>query len=60
MLECPLYSFIRDEFSSLLENIVPRSLESIFQLDHQAEINLFIKEATALHHSRKLVGLQPS
>jgi hypothetical protein len=60
MLESPLYNPIRDKFPSPFENVVSGSLESFFQLDHQVDINLYLTEATALCHSRKLASLKPS
>ena len=38
LLECPLYNLNIDKFPSLFENVVPRSLKSFFQLDHQVYI----------------------
>ena len=42
VLECPLYNQIRDKFSSLSENVVPRTwiIKSFFQLDQQVNISL--------------------
>jgi len=60
VLECPLYSSIRDKFQSLFENIVLGSIKSFFQLDHQVDISLYLTEATALRHSRELASLTPS
>ena len=60
MLECPLYKPIRDKFPSLFENVVLGSLKYFFQLDHQVDISLYLKEATALHQSRELASLKPS
>jgi hypothetical protein len=40
-------------FPVLLENVVPRSLKSFFQLDQHVNIMLYLKEATALRHSSK-------
>ena len=62
VLECPLYNPIRGKFLSLFEKVVPRSLESFFQVD-QVDIALYNMEATTLHHSTtqmKTVGLKPS
>ena len=50
MLVRPLYNPIRDKYSSIYENIVPRSLKSFFQLDQQVNISLYLTEATTLHH----------
>ena len=58
MLECPLYEPIRDKFTSLFENVVLGSLKSFFQLDHQVDICLFLKKATALHKFRGLASLK--
>ena len=55
-----LYKPIRDKFASLLKNVVLGVLESFFQLDHQVDISLYLMEATALCHSRELVGLKSS
>jgi hypothetical protein len=60
VLERPLHNSIRDEFSSLLENVVLGSLKSFFHLDHQVDIDLYLIEASALHHSRELAGLKPT
>ena len=60
MLECPLYNPIRDKFSLLFQNVVLGSLESFFKLDQQDDISLYLTEATALRHSRELVGFEPS
>jgi hypothetical protein len=60
VLDRPLYDFIRDKFQSLFENVVTWSLMSLFQLDHQVDISLYLIEATALHHSRELADLTPS
>ena len=59
VLECPLFKPIRDKFPSLFENVVRGSPKSVFQLDHQVDISLFLKEAIALRHSRELVGFKP-
>ena len=48
----PLYNPIGAKFPSLFENVVPRSLKSIFQLDQQVNISFYLTEATALRHSR--------
>ena len=45
MLECHLYNTIRGKFPSLFETVVPWSLKSSFQLDHQVDINLYLTEA---------------
>ena len=56
-----IYSTKRDEFPSLFENVVLEGLKSFFQLDHQVDISLYLTEAaTALCHSRELVGLKPT
>jgi len=60
MLECPLYNSIRDKFALLFENVVLGSLESFFQLDQKVDISLYLTEATALRHSRKLAGFKPT
>ena len=60
MLECPLYNPIRDKFPSLFETVVLGSLESLFQLDHQVDINLYLMEAIVLCHSIELANLKPS
>ena len=60
VLECPLNNPIRDKFPSQFENVVPRSLECFFRLDQQVNIRLYLKDATALHHSRQLTGLKSS
>ena len=49
-LECPLFNPIKDVFPSIFENVVPWSLKSFFQLDHQVDINLYLMEATTLYH----------
>ena len=58
VLECPLYNSIRHKFQLL--NVVLGSLGSFFQLDHQVDISLYLKEAIALYHSRELAGLTSS
>jgi hypothetical protein len=58
MLECPLYEPIKDKFTSLFENVVLGSLKPFFQLDHQVDISLFLKEDTALHQFRGLASLK--
>jgi hypothetical protein len=60
VLECPLYDPIRDKFPSLFENVVLGSLNSFFQLDHQGDISLYLKEATALLPLWKISYLKPS
>ena len=42
MLECPLYIPIRDKFSLVFENVVPRILKSLFQINHQVDISLYL------------------
>jgi hypothetical protein len=59
VLECPLYNPIRDKFQSLFEKAILACLKNFFQLDHHEDISLHIIVATALHHSRELVGLTP-
>ena len=54
MLDCPLFNPIKDKFQSLFAKAVLGSFESIFQLDHQVDISLYLTEATALHHSKKI------
>ena len=44
----------------MTETVVPESLKSSCQLDHQVNISLYLMEATTLRHSRKLVGSKPS
>ena len=60
VMECPLYIFVRKNFLSRFENVVLGRLESFFQLDHQVDISLYLKEYTALRHSRKLGFLTTS
>jgi hypothetical protein len=60
VLECPLYNPIKVKFPSIFENVVLESLKSFFQLDDQVNIRLYTTEATALCHSRKLIGWKPS
>ena len=60
MLECPPYKPIRDKFPSLFENVVLGKLKTFFRLDHQVDISMYHTGATALCHSRELVGLKPS
>ena len=62
VLECLLYNPVRHKFPSLFEEVILGSLKyfySFFQLDHQVDISLYLTEATALQHSRKLVGFKP-
>ena len=56
MLERPLYNLIRDKFHSLFEKVVLGDLESLFQLDHQLDISMYLTEATTLRFSRELAG----
>ena len=60
MSECLLYNPIRDKFSSLFENVVLGSFKSFFQSNQQVNISFYIREATTLRHTRKLIGLKPS
>jgi hypothetical protein len=60
VLERPLYNLIKDKFPSLFENVIPRSLKSFFQLDHQVDISLYLIEANVPRNSRELAGLKPS
>ena len=39
VVECPLYNFIRDRFSFMLQHVVLSSLKCFFQLDHQVDFN---------------------
>ena len=55
-----LYNLIRNKFSSLCKSVVLGSFRSFFQLNHQVDISLYLTEATALRHSREVVGLEPS
>ena len=41
------------KFPSLFENVVLGSLKSFFQIDHQADINIYFTKAKALHHFRE-------
>ena len=43
-----------------IEQVVLGSLKSVFQLDHQVNISLYLTEATTLHHSKESTGLTPS
>ena len=45
-----LYDSIMYKFLSLFKNVVLRSLKFFVQLDHQADISVYIMETTALHH----------
>ena len=54
------YNLIRHKFPSLCKGVVLGSFKSFFQLNHQVHIGLYLTEATALRHSRELVGLEPS
>ena len=56
-MECHLY--IRDKFPSLFEDVVPGSLTSFFQLDHEVDISLYLIEVTALRHFRELASMKP-
>jgi hypothetical protein len=47
-------------FQSLFENVVLGSLKSLFQLDRQVDISLYLTEATVLCHSRELTDLKPT
>ena len=61
MLEyCLLYNSTKIKFPSLFENVVIGSAKSFFQLDHQFEISLYVREATAPNDSRGLPILAPS
>jgi hypothetical protein len=43
-----------------IENVILGSLESFVPLNHQVDISVYLTEATALHHSRKLVDSKQS
>jgi hypothetical protein len=58
VFECLLYNPIREKFLSLFKNVVPGSLKSFFQWDQQVNVRLYLTEATALCHSRELIGLE--
>lgn len=60
VLECPRYNFIRDKFQLLFKNVVLKSLTSFMQLDHQADISLYLTEANAVFQSKKLTSLTSS
>ena len=60
MLECPIYIPITHKFPSLSENVVLGSLKSFFQSDQQVNISLYLKEASTLRHSKKLIDLKSS
>jgi hypothetical protein len=60
VLGSPMYNPIRDEFPSPLEKVVPGSIKSFFRLDQQVNSSLYLTGATALCHSRVLIGLKPS
>ena len=49
-----------DRFQSLFENVVLGSLKSFLQLDHQVDISLYLKSATALCHYGEIAGLTQS
>ena len=63
-----LYIFLSDllQLSSLhpntftIQNVLLGSFKSLFQLDHQVDIGLYLMEAITLCHSKKLAGLKPS
>ena len=59
-LDLSSFKPIRDKFPSLFEDVVLESLKSVFQFDHQVDINFFLKEVATLCHSRELVDLKPS
>ena len=48
VLECPLDNSITDRFPTLFQNVVLSSLKSLFQLDHQVDISLYLTEAKAI------------
>ena len=60
MLECPLYHSINDKLQSLFEDVILKSLESFFQLDHPVDIGLTLTDAIALDHSSELANLTTS
>jgi hypothetical protein len=60
MLECPLDKPIRDKFPLLFQNVALGSLKSFFQLDHQMDFSLYLKEDTTLCHFKQLDGLKRS
>lgn len=51
VLECPLYESTRNRLLSLLQNVVLNNLKSVLksccQLDHEVDINFFLKETIA-------------
>jgi hypothetical protein len=59
VLECPLYNPISDKFQYLFTKASIGSLRSFSPSSHQLGISIYLMEATALRHSRKLVGLTP-
>lgn len=48
VLKCPLYNPITNQFLLQFENVMLGTLKSSFQLNHQVDISLYLKEATAL------------
>ena len=60
MLKYPLYNSFKINFQSLFEKVVLGSFKSLFELDNQVEISVYLTEATALRHSQELAGLTSS
>ena len=56
--DVPYKTPIEDEFPSLCKHVVLVSLKPFIHLYHQVNINLYLTEATALHHSKKSTGLK--
>jgi hypothetical protein len=59
MLECTLFNYVTNKIRSLFENVILGRLKSVFQLDHQIDVNFYLMEATSFRCSRELVGLTP-
>ena len=58
VLKCPYITPLETSLS-LFENVLLGSRKSFLQLDHQVDINLYLTKASALRHSRALVGVKP-
>ena len=60
VLECLLYNYARDTYSSIFHNVISWSQKSFFQLDHDVDISFYLTKAIGLYHSSKLVISTPS
>jgi hypothetical protein len=62
-LQCLVYISTRENISFLLKEskiTIFGNFKSVFQLDHQVDLNVHLIEATVLHFPRELAFLTPS